>query len=180
MTSARQRRWWKRKKEAEVKEAVDPTFTLISWAGETYSTAAAQVIQQDLSEVGFHVKLQPLDLAAAAADVEGGEYDASMTGYFSTSPDPSENVSYYLGSLAEPSGVDTTRYTAPFSQSAATDPNSRTRRQKYFQLQELVAEQEQGIVIDYQPNLWAKQKSVVGFELNPLNVAWLANTGFSK
>ena len=160
-------------------DGVSPTFTLLSWAGESYEDAASQIIQQDLGEVGLNVKLQALDLSALLASVEGSEFDAAIDGYYSVSPDPSENVAYYLGSFAEPSGVDTKQY-SELAHSAATELDPSKRRELYFQLQELVAEQGNAVIIGYQPNLWAQQDSVAGVELSPLNVIWLAKAGFTS
>ena len=158
---------------------ISPSFTLISWSGETYSSTASQIIQQDLDEVGFEVKLKPLELYTALEQVESGEFEAAMHAYFSGSPDPSELTTFFSQSLAAPSGMDITKI-SELAKEGAAELNPKKREEIYFQIQEIVAEQENAIMLDYEPEVWAQSSSVVGMEVTPTNYLWLMDTGFSS
>jgi peptide/nickel transport system substrate-binding protein len=80
--------------EAE-KEGADPTFTIINDPSASFWETAVQVVQQNLEEAGFKVKIRSLDLGSLAEVRESGEYDLSTFEGYSAIPSPSELFALY-------------------------------------------------------------------------------------
>jgi peptide/nickel transport system substrate-binding protein len=164
---------------AAEKEGVQPSFTLNTIAGEAYGGVASQIIQQNLTEAGFQVKLQPLDSAAMVEKWLGGETDADLGGYFAGIPDPSELASFYPEVIAKPNGMDIKGLEA-LAAEAATELDPAKRETLYAEMQEAVAKEQQIVTIDYQANIWVTQAGLSGLEVNSTNNPWFAGAGFSE
>ena len=162
-----------------VKDGADPSFTLLSEAGSTYAGLASQIIQQNLQEAGFNVKLQPLDQSALYGQIGAGEFDAALNYLYPLVLDPSELASYYIASNGFGNGAPMGEYTK-LNEAASVETNSGKRRQLYYEIQELVDQQKYMLPLDYQPYTWALQEAVSGFEVTPLNIIWLGDAGFSN
>jgi peptide/nickel transport system substrate-binding protein len=162
-----------------VAEGVNPVFTIEAWSGATYSSVAAQVIQQDLKETGFTMKIEPLDVSAALANLEGGEFEAGFMSYIPAVADPTEVLGYLVPSVIEPSGGNA-KLVAKLSSEAESELNETGRQEIYDKLQKAVAEERNMITLDYQPQVWVVQDSVQGLEQNLLNIIGLKDTGFGS
>ena len=162
-----------------VADGADPSFTLLLEAGVTFQTLASQIVQQDLEEVGFTVKLQPLDPSALLEQLAGGEYEASLSGLYPNVLDPSENVFFYIATEALFSKADTTKLSKLAEEGSSTSAPAE-RRAIYDRIQEEVDKANYTITLGYEPWIWATQEDVVGFAVNPLDIAWFAEAGFSE
>ncbi|HET7120872.1 MAG TPA: ABC transporter substrate-binding protein [Solirubrobacterales bacterium] len=164
--------------EAE-KDGVDPSFTLVFEAGSTLQTLASQVIQQDLEEVGFKVKLQSLEGATLLEKMSEGDYEAGILGLYPNVLDPSENVFFYIATEGLFTKADTTKLSKLAEEGSSVSASSK-RQAIYDQIQEEVDKAHYTLTVSYEPWIWGFQDDVVGFEVNPLNIAWFADVGFAK
>ncbi|MFN8215610.1 MAG: ABC transporter substrate-binding protein [Solirubrobacterales bacterium] len=161
-----------------VKDGVDPTFTLTVFAGQAYANFASQILQENLEEVGFTMKIQQLDEATTLEKVFGNEYEASLYGITSDIPEPSEIVSFYIELEALATGAETEPM-AKLLQEALAEPNEAKRGELYNQIQEIVANDHNMVILDYRPWTWASQDNVVGFNTPPTGIPYFAEVGFS-
>jgi peptide/nickel transport system substrate-binding protein len=164
--------------EEATKEGVDPSFTLLSLAGESLAESASQIVQQNLEEVGFDVKLQPLEAAAMVEKWLAGEADMVLSGWAPAVPDPSELTEFYFSSVAKPNGMDT----APLEALAAranAELNPTKRQAMYYELQEKVAQEKQVVTLVYYPLVFAMKSNYLGLEVNSVSIPWFIGSGFS-
>lgn len=158
---------------------LDPTFTMKIAAGDDYARLASQIVQSDLDAVGFTMKIQAVDANSLYAQLAAKKYEASLFGITSDIVDPSEVQGFYLG-------LDSFWTYAPAAQTqkvfdqALTETNTAKRAQLYDRLQEMVAAENNLVVLDYRPWVWATRSNVTGFDLAPTGVPWLADVGFSS
>ena len=165
--------------EASAETGEKPSFTLVVNSEEAYATTSAQILQQNFAEAGFDVKLKTIEGAIQIEEVINGKYDASIVGIYSTTPDPSENVGFYVSTESFFTGGDTADATAA-AKSAAAQPNSTKREQQYDEIQQEIAGNLYVIPMNYRPFTWAMKDSVLGFKINFSNVPLLQETGFSE
>jgi peptide/nickel transport system substrate-binding protein len=165
--------------EAVKEEGVDPSFTLQATAGETYPTTASQIIQQDLEEAGFEVKLQPLDSSALIAQLSGGDHEASLVPLYPSLLDPSNLTAFYLATEGLFTKADISKETK-LAEEGLLESDPEKRRQAYYALQQAVADQRYLITLDYSPYVWAMQDDVVGFASNGNDLPWFADMGRSE
>jgi peptide/nickel transport system substrate-binding protein len=144
-----------------VKAGAKPSFTLLFESGVTTQSLAAQVIQQNLEEVGIAVKLQPLDTSALFEELGAGEYEASITGLYPNVLDPSENTFFYIATEGLFSGEDTTELSKLAEEGSSTAVVAQ-RKAIYAQIQEEVAKANYTITIGYEPWIWATKEEVAG------------------
>ncbi|MBS1677951.1 MAG: ABC transporter substrate-binding protein [Actinobacteria bacterium] len=162
-----------------VKEGANPSFTMMVKAGDSYSGFASQIIQENLNEVGFKVKIESLDEATVTEKVFTGEYEASLYGITSDITEPSEIVSFYNELEALATGAPVDKMSKLLAEANAE--SDRTKREAiYHTMQQEVAKEHNLIPLDYRPWTWAMQESVAGFDLPPTGIPWYAEVGFSE
>lgn len=160
-----------------VADGVEPSFTLKIGAGNSYQKLASQIIKENLEDVGFTVNIEQLDTSAVLSQVSAMKYEASMFGMSSDIVDPSEVIGFYLDLDALWTGGETTQV-RKLLKAAKQEADTETRRDLYAQIQKIVYDDRSLVVLDYQPWIWAMQENVVGFDLAPTGVPWLADVGF--
>ena len=166
--------------EAEAEESLDLKLTLSTLSGDSYVGTASQVVQADLEEAGFKVTIQPLDESGLIAQSQSGKYDAALGGALSSDiVDPSELASFWPPTNAL-NTFGNTETVAKLSEEASTTTDEKVRRQKYYEIQEVVDKEKALITLDYHPFVWATQSDVTGFDVNSTGVPWLAETGFTE
>jgi peptide/nickel transport system substrate-binding protein len=165
--------------EEAVADGADPSFTLITIGGEAYAEVTSQIIQQNLEDIGFKVKLQPLDFAAITEKLESGDNDAMLLYYYAGVPDPVELSTYYIEQIGSPSGLNAKPLEA-LAAEAATEIDKAKRGALYKQLQDDIFKELQLVPIDYHAAVWATQSDVTGLEVNSTNNLLLSKTGFSE
>ncbi len=161
-----------------VEEGVKPNFAFMSLAEDPFWGTATQVVQQNLEEVGFKVTLDPRDQASESEDVFADKFEA-VTG-FTYPPIPSPSVSFASYNLYEGlfSGADTTE-TSRLAEEASSAVNVKDREARWFEAQQILAEEKYIVPVTYAPFSWAQQEDVVGFEMSATGIPWLGGTGFS-
>jgi len=161
-----------------VKDGVDPSFTIKFYSFDSFSKIATQIAQQDLEEAGFDVKLQALDEAALNSQIEAGEYEAVLGLYLPWIADPSELTSFYLAFYGTNSGADVEAQTA-LAAKANTELDPAKREQLFIQLQQMVADEESMLILNYQPIVTAVSDELSGFYLNPFGFVAFNEAGFA-
>ena len=163
--------------EAEKEGAPSPTFTLILQRDDFWP-AAAQIIQQQLDEAGFHVNIETLEISTWLEAVANEEFDATGRIINSALPTPSEVFGLYLGE----NGYNTGSAVAQMQQlmtKARGEANEKKREQYYFQMQELVNKEKYIINVVYAPYPWAFRKNVTGLYVGAEGIPYFAETGFT-
>jgi len=156
-----------------------PALTLLYFTGEDYSQAAAQILQQNLSEVGFNAHLRPLEEATAIEDLVSGEFDAALVPYVANTLDPAFSVSFYTSYNAFFSGGPTDEI-SELEKKAATSVDPAERRDLYYQIQEKISDDLDLLPLDYEPFVWVASDNVVGLSANPINEAAFSGAGFAQ
>jgi peptide/nickel transport system substrate-binding protein len=147
--------------------------------GEEYARLAAQIIQESLGEIGLTVSIETFDEASLLEQVSGGEFEATLFGLTSDIVEPSEVTAFYVGLEGFWTGADTTRI-SQLLEEANAEPNTQKRQQRYYEIQQIVAEQKELLPLDYRYWIWGMQNDVSGFELSPTGVPWFGGTGLSS
>lgn len=161
-----------------VADGVSPKVTLKTFNSEGYGTLAAQIIQANLEEIGMQVAVRPFDESALLEQISNFDYEAAVFGLTSDIIEPSEVTSFYIDLEGYWTGADTTRMEKLLA-AAIAEPNPAERRDIYYEIQQMVAEQKEIIPLDYRYWLWAMQDDVAGFEVSATGVPWFANAGFT-
>jgi peptide/nickel transport system substrate-binding protein len=161
------------------KAGADPTFTIRYYDFDAPSGLATQIVQQNLEEIGLKVKLQPLDEAALNELIEDGEYEAVFGLFGPVIADPSEQTTFYLSFYAPGNGADVAAQTKVANE-ALTELNSSKREALYKQLQEMVAEEESMLIVNYAPGTYPVAESVSGIEFDALGNPLLREAGFTQ
>lgn len=162
-----------------VKEGVEPSFTLSSPNEDSFFAPATQIIQQNLEEVGFKVKILKLDGSTLFEDLETGKYDAAPGYIYTPVATPTEIFGFYNSFDAQFTGGPTDKTTKLFNE-ALSQPNVAKRQQLYYQLQEIIEEEQAVIPIAYEPFSWGLSKSVVNFYVGNVGIPWLYAAGVSE
>ena len=163
-----------------VKAGSDPSFTMLYAAEDPYWTAATQVMQQELSEAGFEVKLQPLDISALTEAYFAGEYEAiAWAGGKPDIPDQSEFTAIYVATGGIGTGAPTERI-AQLAEEARATFDAQKRKQLYFETQRIIDEEHFFVMLDEQQFTWALKDDIVGLNTNLTGKPTLAETGFSE
>lgn len=155
-----------------------PSFELL-FSGQGSYAAIAQVAQQNLEEAGFEVKLKTLDQAVTLELLDKGEFDVDILSIYSTIPDPTELVTFYVGTEALWSRADTTEV-SKLGEEAASEADSEKRRDLYYRIQEILDEEHFIITTNDRPWLYALRDNVSGFSVGPTGTPWLNEVGFSE
>lgn len=84
-----------------------PTTLSLIYPNDASSTLMAQVIQQDLADIGITVKLQSADSATAFGAQASGDYQLAMFSYNAISPDVSDPAWYVAATSTMFTGMPT-------------------------------------------------------------------------
>jgi peptide/nickel transport system substrate-binding protein len=160
-------------------KGLNPAFTMKVAAGDDYARLASQIVQSSLNAVGFKMKIQTVDANALYAQLAAGKYQSSLFGITSDIVDPSEVQGFYLGLDSFWTFAPKTEMQKVFDQ-ALNALETAKRAQLYGKLQQMVAAENNLVVLDYRPWVWAMRDNVIGFDLAPTGVPWLADVGFSS
>lgn len=165
--------------EAVAETGARPNFAMLTVAGDSYSSAASQIIQQNLEEAGFTVTIQPENGASLEDAIVSGDFESYLIKAYSTIPDPSELAVFYAATEGDFSGTDTTRI-EKLNEEASRETNPDRRRDLYYEIQEIIARENGVVTIDDKPWIWGIADNVVGFTVNSTGTPWLADVGFSE
>jgi peptide/nickel transport system substrate-binding protein len=164
--------------EAKQSTTFDGTFSLLIQTGVTSNRTEAQIIQQDLEEIGLKVELEPLDESAFVAQFSSGKYDTMILPFTADIIDPTEQTAFYIAYEGLFSGADTSKV-EELAAKANVETDEASRRDLYYEIQQLISDQHAVIPLDYQPFVWSMGSSVTGFEVEPVGIPWFGNAGFT-
>ncbi len=165
-------------KEA-VADGVTPTFTLLSNAENAYWGTAAQIVQQNLEEVGFNVNIKSVDEASRLELLAAGTFDVGALEVYDATPSPAELFGYYNAYEGVYAGVDTTK-TTKLAEQAQSEVDPQKRQELWYEIQEIVDEEQFILPLTYSPYPWAYRDEVSGFTVAPTGIFWLAETGLGE
>ncbi|HEU4598995.1 MAG TPA: ABC transporter substrate-binding protein [Solirubrobacterales bacterium] len=165
-----------------LKEAVEatgekPNFTMVLTPGDTYARAASQIIQQNLREIGFEVKLEPSEAQIEA--LSSKDYDLGLLKIYSTIPDPIEFWAFYLATDAVFSGAPLDKIET-LSTEAAHEIDPEKRKNLYYEIQKIDNDENFLVVLDDKPWAFGLSDKVSGFFVNALGMPSLEEVGFSE
>ncbi|MBV9892639.1 MAG: ABC transporter substrate-binding protein [Chloroflexi bacterium] len=160
----------------------DLAFPLASFSGEY--RALAQVIQQDLEQIGITATLRPTDIAKFTADgigpkplYSGARLNAAA---FTNVSEPTSHfiLSSTFGSAINASTFYDDAYKSMIT-ATATEPDAAKRKQGYSQINDYLLDQAYCLVICGYPNILAQSANVRGLGYYPvlqwtLRSTWLA------
>jgi peptide/nickel transport system substrate-binding protein len=143
----------------------------------------AQIIQQQLKAIGITVKLRPLDHASFESAFQKFDYDMFIDYAINDISDPDEMASFELDYKEGGSSSYWSSYNSPsvtaLVRKAQSEFNPTKRAALYAQIQAGVAGDVPFVPLDYPPYIYAANKKVNGFAVNPggayrLENVWLA------
>lgn len=166
--------------EAQNEEKLDLNVTISTLSGDAFVGTASQVVQADLEEAGFMVGIQPLDESGLIAQLQAGNFDLTLGGALSSDiVDPSELASFWPPTNGLYTFGDT-ETVAKLTEEATTTTDESVRKQKYYEIQEVVDKEKALVTLDYHPFVWAMQSDITGFDVNSTGIPWLAEAGFTE
>jgi ABC-type transport system substrate-binding protein len=149
----------------------------MSMIGENpFWATAAQIVQQDLEEVGFKVKLQAHDAASQEELLSAGEFEASTGELYDAVPSPSEPVGFYNGLEGLWTGAPTAQ-TTKIAEAAASEVDPKKREALYQEFQQVLDRGKYLVPVVYLPFAWAHRTDVSGFQVGTTGTPWFAETG---
>lgn len=164
--------------EAVKEGAPEPSFTILVPTEDDFWATASQIAQQNLTEVGFKVKLQKMETSSWFEVLASGKFDATFAFGYSQSPSPSEMLGFYNGFNGFNTFVDTTETTKLLAKALRTvDLQERTRI--YSQIQEIIAEEGYLVTVVNKPYSWAHRTDIDGFYVGVVGIPWLDETSLS-
>jgi peptide/nickel transport system substrate-binding protein len=164
--------------EAE-KEGIDPSFTLVSSTENSYWRSGAQIVQQNLEDIGLKLKIETMEGSSLLEVLGSGKFDMATLEVYPSTPGPAELFSYYNATESLYTGVDATEMTKLAEQAVST-PNAQKREGIWHQMQENIKDEQFILPLTYSPYVWALQEDVSGFAVTLTGIPWLADTGFTK
>lgn len=165
--------------EAVEEKGLDPNLSLMIAAGEATSSLGAQILQENLEDAGFGVKISPIDTAAKIEAELSGDYEITIEGISTDIIDPSELAGYYSGTAGFFTQADTSAM-EKLTAEAAVEPDKAKLQEIYSEIQQHVADEREMITLAYTPWIWALHDEVIGFQLNPMGLPLFVDAGFSE
>lgn len=164
--------------ESAVSEGINPNFKLVIASGYAFYSSAAQIIQQDLKEIGLNPTLEPLESGAAFALMEEGKVESELTSYYSAVLDPVELSGYVPEYLLKPLGANVQKIQS-LARRAAAELQPAKRTELYGEIQSTIASENSLIVLTYNPSVWMTAANVAGFDQSATSIPNLQKVGFS-
>ncbi|HET7120839.1 MAG TPA: ABC transporter substrate-binding protein [Solirubrobacterales bacterium] len=159
-------------------EGVDPTVTMLTYESSFWETAE-QILQQNLEEIGFTVKVQKLDTAALTEALAEGEFGVAPIEAYDAIPSPSELFGLYNAYEGLYSGSDTTE-TERLAEEAVGEVDPGKREALWHEAQQVIENDKNLITVAYLPYAWAMRDDLAGFTVTTTGTPWLADAGFSE
>lgn len=163
---------WTETNDGWEKDGIELEFTLTAFTGNATVEQTAVLVQQYLTDIGVKVNMEVLEFSTFITDVRDnrspdGYY--SFISYMTPEPEPDGIYAYFHSSNAE-RGSNFTAYVNPEVDEllelgrASTDEEE--RRQAYFRVQEILAEDQTRIFLFYPPANLARNEKLQGLPAN--------------
>ena len=156
---------------AESSEPHGFTTTLQIASGNANESAAAQIVQSELKQLGITLNIQQLDPTAQHASLEADTFDMAYAQWTMDIPDPDEWTSFAV----DPTGGAQSAFTY-YDNSTVVSLNKQAEQQidptkraaLYTQLQQLTSQDAFLAYLYYPPYAYATSDNVHGFFVTPL------------
>jgi peptide/nickel transport system substrate-binding protein len=159
-------------------EGMKPEFTFGVPNEDDFWETGSQVVQQNLEEAGFTVKIQKYDVSTQLENLTTGNYDIVAGFVYSGVATPTEIFGGYNSYEAQFTGASTKETTKLFNE-ALSEVNETKRAALYAKLQEIVANEKYVNAVAYVPFSWATQSDVTGLYVGRVGIPWFSEAGFS-
>jgi peptide/nickel transport system substrate-binding protein len=147
------------------------SMTMEMAAGHKEWEQTANIVQNELAQIGIKVTLKPVDPTALINSQFAGKYNFTETNWTNDIPDPDELVTWTAG-YNTGSWNFLTWYKNPalaaLSHQAESTSDAATRQHLYYQIQQIWAHDVWIIALYYIPFMDAVNSHVQGFHQNPL------------
>jgi peptide/nickel transport system substrate-binding protein len=154
------------------------TTTLQIASGNANESAAAQIVQSELKQLGITLNIQQLDPTAQHASLEADTFDLAYAQWTMDIPDPDEWTSFAV----EPNGGAQSAFTfynnpkvISLNKQAEQEIDPAKRAALYTQLQQLTSQDAFLAYLYYPPYAYATSDNVHGFFVTPLGNFDLGN-----
>ncbi len=149
----------------QVKDGRPFAFEIITNQGNAQRIRTGEIIQRRLAEIGIEASVRPIEWAAFIKDfVNTGRYEAMILGW-SLTQDP-DQWSIWHSSQAEPGKLNHAYYKNPevdrLLDAGRSTFDRETRREIYFRLQEIMAEDQPYVFLYVPESLFTIHKRVKG------------------
>jgi peptide/nickel transport system substrate-binding protein len=144
--------------------------TLLSTAQYGMHQNTAEVVQQNLAEIGIQVQLKMPDWPTRVSLGNSGQYEFAVMGTAMESPDP-ESLSSFVDSSLAPSYIRSTGITVPglneLLAAGRAEFDTEKRRSIYAKADQLVLDQVPMVTLAYRAQGFAMRKALQGFHNLP-------------
>lgn len=154
------------------KDGITLEFTLTAFTGNATVEQTAVLVQQYLADIGVKANMEVLEFSTFITDVRDnrapdGYY--SFISYMTPEPEPDGNFAYFHSSNAE-RGSNFTAYSNPevdeLLELGRTSTDDEERREAYFKVQEILAEDQTRIFLFYPSANLARNEDLQGLPPN--------------
>jgi peptide/nickel transport system substrate-binding protein len=155
-----------------------PTIQLLVTSGDSVANTIAQVVQQNLGQIGITVKLMTLDGTSELDRTQSGKYTAAISYLTSDILDPDELASFYVATNGF-STFSNPPELAKLAAAGAQETDTSKRADLYAQMQKGVTEDYGFVPVQYEPWIWGVSDRVHGFTVNGTGIFDLSKVGVS-
>lgn len=162
-----------------VKEGVDPSFQIVLPIEDDFWPEAVQIVQQNLTDVGFQVQIQKVDLSTAIENASAGKFGAWLGFSYTPLTTQLEIWGYYNFSEGWWAGIGVDE-TTQLAEEALQTPDEAKREQIYFQMQEVVDDEKYVLPVVYTPYSWANRTDVKDLNVGRVGIPWFSEAWLSE
>lgn len=156
-----------------VKEGVDPSFAIVLPIEDDFWPEAVQIVQQNLSDVGFDVEIQKVDLSTAITNASEGKFGAWLGFSYTPLTTQLEIWGYYNYSEGWWAGIPVEE-TTKLAEEALRTPDEAKRQQIYYEMQGIVDDEKYVLPVVYTPYSWANRTDVEGLNVGRVGIPWFS------
>jgi peptide/nickel transport system substrate-binding protein len=149
-----------------------PASLSLTYPNDPSSTLTAQIIQQNLQEIGISVKLQSADAASAFATISGGGYQLGLFSYNAISPDVSDPLWYVAATKSMFTGRPADDLLASLAAYAATD-DPKKKEAEVTKMQDVLFEDAPFLALAHTNAIEAQRAVVQGAGVTPWGTYYL-------
>lgn len=143
-------------------------------SGDTVDKTTAQIIQQELSQVGISIAITELDQSAFDTIESNHGYDLELSYFTSDMIDPHQSITFVSEDRINSGQTD--KKLRELSESAAEDPSKDNRAAAYDEIQQIVADESIVIPVYYLNSFYELSSKVQNFKVGPMGDLFIKNT----
>lgn len=143
-------------------------------SGDTVDGTTAQIIQQELSQVGISIAVTELDQSAFDTIESNHGYDLELSYFTSDMIDPHQSITFVSEDRINTG--QTNKKLRQLSKSAAEDPSTKDRAATYDEIQQIVADEAIVIPVYYLNSFYELSNEVHNFDVGPMGDLFIKDT----